>query len=189
MMEVLHTEATGERPSADVEEVLNYVAALRWGLDERARLPVSERLMREMHRRLMAGVCGRERSPGELHTTQNWVGAAGLTVETAHFVPPPPDELGRLLPDWEMFAHHRSPAMPVLLQNALLHYPFETLHRFSTATGGVGGSSSCSPNAVRTSACGHTEGSVRGIARARTETCLTPRHRPSRASEEPPVYR
>lgn len=98
LFDVLEVEATGEAPGPDVEEVLNYVAALEWGLAEDERLPLGVRLIREMHRRLL-GVRGRERTPGDFRTTQNWVGAGASTIKTARFVPPPPDALPDLLSD------------------------------------------------------------------------------------------
>lgn len=137
LFDVLDAEATGETPNADVEEVLNYVEALEWGLAEAQRLPLGTRLVREIHRRLLAGVRGRERTPGELRTTQNWVGGAGSTIESARFVPPPPAELPALLSDWERFAHEEL-ELPLLIQNALLHYQFETLHPFLDGNGRLG---------------------------------------------------
>jgi cell filamentation protein, protein adenylyltransferase len=127
----------GGAPSADVEEVLNYIAAFEWGLRELKRLPMSIRLIRGIHRHLLAGVRGRERRPGELRTTQNWVGAAGSTIETARFVPPPPAEVPSLLADWERYAHEQAET-PLLVQNALLHYQFETLHPFLDGNGRLG---------------------------------------------------
>jgi cell filamentation protein, protein adenylyltransferase len=137
LFDVLEFEATGDTPNADVEEVLNYIDALEWGLAQTGRLPLSVRLIREMHSRLLAGVRGRERMPGEFRTSQNWVGGAGSTIETARFVPPPPDELPALLADWERFAHE-DVDLPVLIQNALLHYQFETLHPFLDGNGRLG---------------------------------------------------
>jgi Fic family protein len=90
-----------------------------------------------MHQRLLAGVRGRERAPGEFRTTQNWVGERGSTIETARFVPPPPGELPALLADWERYAHETLDA-PLLVQNALLHYQFETLHPFLDGNGRIG---------------------------------------------------
>jgi len=124
-------------PNADVEEVLNYVDALEWGLGERNTLPLGVRLVREMHRRLLAGVRGRERTPGEFRTTQNRVGGGTSTIETARFVPPPPGELPALLADWERFAHD-DVELPLLIKNALLHYQFETLHPFLDGNGRLG---------------------------------------------------
>lgn len=137
MAEVFEADVAGDSPSADVEEVVNYAAAMRWGLERLGELPLSIRLLREMHRRLMDGVRGRELAPGELRTSQNWIGAPGSTVETARFVPPPPEELGQLLADWERFAHEE-PEMPLLVQTALLHSQFETLHPFLDGNGRLG---------------------------------------------------
>lgn len=137
LTDVFELGATGEAPNPDVEEVLNYIDALEWGLAELANLPLSVRLIREMHRRLLAGVRCRERMPGEFRTTQNWVGAGNSTVATARFVPPPPQELGALLTDWERYAHEDADA-PLLIQNALLHYQFETLHPFLDGNGRLG---------------------------------------------------
>jgi len=137
LFEVLEVGATGEAPNADVEEVLNYIEALEWGLGQLERLPLGVRLLREMHRRLLAGVRGRERMPGAFRTSQNWVGAGGSTIETARFVPPPPQELPELLADWERFAHEELD-LPLLIQNALMHYQFETLHPFLDGNGRLG---------------------------------------------------
>ncbi len=137
MAEVFEADAAGEAPNADVEEVVNYVAAMRWGLERLDELPLSTRLLCEMHRRLMDGVRGRELAPGELRTSQNWIGAPGSTIETAQFVPPPPAELPALLADWERFAHEQA-ELPLLVQNALLHSQFETIHPFLDGNGRLG---------------------------------------------------
>jgi Fic family protein len=136
MADLFALEAGGGEPDADAEEVLGYVDALTWGLTQ-SELPLSIRLMREMHRRLMAGVRGQDRMPGELRTSQNWIGAPGSTIETAQFVPPPPDELPALLADWEAFAHEGG-ELPLLVQNALLHYQLETIHPFLDGNGRIG---------------------------------------------------
>jgi Fic family protein len=137
MAEVFEADAAGGPPNADVEEVVNYAAAMRWGLERLDDLPLSSRLLCEMHRQLMDGVRGRELAPGELRTSQNWIGAPGSTIETAQFVPPPPSELAQLLTDWERFAHEE-PEMPLLVQNALLHSQFETIHPFLDGNGRLG---------------------------------------------------
>jgi Fic family protein len=137
LADVFEVQASGEPPNADVEEVLNYIDALEWGLGQLGRLPLGVRLIRNMHRRLLSGVRGRERTPGKFRTTQNWVGESGSTVETALFVPPPPAELPALLADWERYAHE-TVEVPILLQNALLHYQFETLHPFLDGNGRIG---------------------------------------------------
>ena len=137
MAEVLEADAAAGPPNADVEEVVNYAEAMRWGLERLDRLPLSSRLLCEMHRRLMDGVRGRELAPGELRTSQNWIGPPGSTIETAQFVPPPPGELAQLLADWERFADEK-PEMPLLVQNALLHSQFETIHPFLDGNGRLG---------------------------------------------------
>jgi len=137
MADVFEVDASGERPNADVEEVLGYIDAMRWGLSQIDTMPLSARLMRDLHRRLMAGVRGRERAPGESRTTQNWIGSARSTIETAAFVPPPPTELAGLLTDWERFANEEA-EMPLLIQNALLHAQFETIHPFLDGNGRLG---------------------------------------------------
>lgn len=137
LADVFEADALGDTPNADVEEVLNYIDALEWGLGQLESVPLSVRLIKEMHARLLAGVRGRERMPGEFRASQNWVGGGGSTVETARFVPPPPGELAALLSDWERFAHE-DPDLPLLVQNALLHYQFETLHPFLDGNGRLG---------------------------------------------------
>ncbi len=138
LAQVFEVEATGASPNADVEEVLNYIEALEWALAAADALPLGVRLVCEIHRRLLAGVRGRERMPGELRRTQNWVGDGGSTIETTRYVPPPPDELPALLSDWERYAHDDSAETPLLVRHALLHYQFETLHPFLDGNGRVG---------------------------------------------------
>ncbi len=135
--EVLGSAGGGEIPNADVEEVVNYVEAMNWAISQAERLPLSVRLVREIHKRLMSGVRGRDLAPGELRRTQNWIGPPGSTVESAPFVPPPPEELADLLGDWERFAHEDG-EMPLLVQNALLHAQFETIHPFLDGNGRLG---------------------------------------------------
>ena len=134
---VLEAEAAGQEYAPDIEEVLNYVEATEQGLSRLEALPFSLRLVREMHATLLRGVRGREHQPGELRRTQNWIGPAGATIETASFVPPPPEALGPLLSDWERFVHENR-AIPVLVQNGLLHYQFETIHPFLDGNGRLG---------------------------------------------------
>lgn len=137
LLEVFDAEASGQPLGADVEEVVNYVVAMERGLQRLESLPLSTRLIREMHAVILAGVRGRERQPGELRTTQNWIGSAGATIEAAAFVPPPPAELGELLSDVERFIHE-DPRLPPLVQAALVHYQFETIHPFLDGNGRLG---------------------------------------------------
>lgn len=139
LLGVLEAEAeadeTGYAP--DIEEVLNYVAAMEQGLARLESLPFSLRLIRDMHAVLLSGVRGRERLPGEFRTSQNWIGPPGSTINTALFVPPPPDSLGTLLSDWERFVHENR-SISVLVQSGLLHYHFETIHPFLDGNGRMG---------------------------------------------------
>jgi Fic family protein len=137
LAEIFELGAAGDQPNADVEEVLAYVDALEWAVTEAPRLPLSNRMLLKIHRRLLHGVRGTERRPGEFRTTQNWIGRPGSTLATASFVPPPPGELGDALADWERFANER-PDMPLLVQNALLHSQFETIHPFLDGNGRLG---------------------------------------------------
>src|SRR5207248_5702461 len=113
----------------DVEEVINYVAAMNHGLARLAELPVSVRLIREIHERLLSGVRGSKLTPGELRRSQNWIGPGGCTLAEATFVPPPPDLLPDVLGDLERFLHQASP-MPLLIKIGLAHAQFETIHPF-----------------------------------------------------------
>ncbi|HEX2830809.1 MAG TPA: Fic family protein [Burkholderiales bacterium] len=122
---------------SDVDEVINYVRAMNHGLSRLAELPVSVRLIREIHAELMRGVRGGRLQPGELRTSQNWIGPAGSTLMAASFVPPPahavPDALGEL----EKFLHQDDP-LPPLIKIALAHVQFETIHPFLDGNGRVG---------------------------------------------------
>lgn len=136
MSEVLDAEATGAIGS-DVREVLNYIQAMERGLELIETLPLSRRLIEELHRVLLTGVRGAERSPGSVRKSPNWIGSADNTPATAVFVPPPAEEMERGLSDWERFVHERS-EIPPLVRCALLHYQFETLHPFLDGNGRIG---------------------------------------------------
>jgi Fic family protein len=137
LIDVFEAEAD-ERPlDADLEEVVNYLQAMAAGLARLATLPLSVRLIREMHAVVLDGVRGRDRQPGELRTSQNWIGRPGATLEEAAFVPPPPEVMGPLLDDWERFVHDGSD-LPPLVEAALLHYQFETIHPFLDGNGRLG---------------------------------------------------
>lgn len=121
----------------DVDEVLNYVRAMNHGLARLKELPVSVRLIREIHAELMRGVRGGRLQPGELRTSQNWIGPGGSTLATASFVPPPPHEVPQALGDLERFLHAEN-GMPPLVKIALAHVQFETIHPFLEGNGRVG---------------------------------------------------
>lgn len=134
----LYEAAQNEKPRvADVKEVRNYVLAMEHGLKLLDTLPISIRLIREMHKVLMNEVRGNQATPGELRRTQNWIGAPGSTPATATIVPPPVDEMNEALHQWENYLHSK-PAEPPLVQCALSHYQFEAIHPFLDGNGRVG---------------------------------------------------
>ncbi len=121
----------------DVDEVLNYVRAMNHGLSRLPELPVSVRLIREIHAQLLKGVRGGRLQPGELRTSQNWIGPAGCTLATASFVPPPHHEVPQALGELEHFLH-KTDTLPPLIKIALAHVQFETIHPFLDGNGRVG---------------------------------------------------
>lgn len=121
----------------DVDEVINYVNAMNYGLQRLAKLPVSVRLFGEIHTRLMQGVRGSRLTPGELRTSQNWIGPSGCTLNEATFVPPPPPEVPKALGDLESFLH-RDMSLPLLIKIGLAHAQFETIHPFLDGNGRIG---------------------------------------------------
>lgn len=128
-------DATAKRLPNDVEEVVNHVAAMNYGLARLTELPLSLRLIREIHERLMRGVRGQEKSPGEFRTSQNWIG--GSAPNNARFVPPPAYELPRLLGNVERFLHEPA-GLPPLVHAGVAHAQFETIHPFLDGNGRVG---------------------------------------------------
>lgn len=126
-----------ERMPRDVDEVINYVRAMRHGLERLPTLPVSVRLIREIHSELMQGVRGGKLQPGELRSSQNWIGPAGCTLLDASYVPPPHAEVPRLLGELENFLHCDD-GLPLLVKIALAHVQFETIHPFLDGNGRVG---------------------------------------------------
>lgn len=125
-----------ERAPDDLREVRNYVVALEEGVASLPKLPLSLRLVRDLHRTLMKDVRGNSANPGEFRRIQNWIGPPGATAATARFVPPPPNEIPACLDAWEKFLHARD--LPPLAQAALLHYQFEAVHPFIDGNGRVG---------------------------------------------------
>jgi Fic family protein len=126
-----------ESNDSDVHEVSNYVTALRYGMKRLDELPLSLRFLREVHEKLMTGVRGGDRNPGEFRHVQNWIGPPGSRIDTATYVPPPVQEMHGALDQFERYLHDRSP-MPVLLRAALVHYHFEAIHPFLDGNGRVG---------------------------------------------------
>ena len=120
----------------DVREVKNYIRALEHGISRLQDLPISTRLLREMHRILLEGVRGQNRAPGELRPVQNWIGGPG-PIEHAVYIPPPPQEVPRLMSELERYIHGESP-FPTLVDLALVHYQFEAIHPFLDGNGRIG---------------------------------------------------
>ncbi|MDR2143619.1 MAG: Fic family protein, partial [Treponema sp.] len=136
--DLLRYESNGQAgvPVGDVEEVSSYVAALNHGLKRvEEGFPLSLRLIRDIHKKLLANSRGRNKMPGEFRTSQNWIG--GTRPGNAHFVPPPPDKLSSLLSDLEKFMHAED-NLPPLIKSALIHQQFETIHPFLDGNGRTG---------------------------------------------------
>jgi Fic family protein len=128
--------AVVNRSPDDLREVGNYVAALDYGIKRLETLPLSLRLVREVHQKLMEGVRGDHATPGQFRRTQNWIGPAGCTLHNATYVPPSPDVLMDCLGAWEQFLHVQN--IPPLVGAGLLHYQFEAIHPFLDGNGRVG---------------------------------------------------
>ena len=120
----------------DLQEVQNYITALDFGLKRLSELPLSLRLIKEIHEQLMQGVRGSHATPGEFRKSQNWIGPPGCTLNTAKFVPPPVDQLMDCLGEFEKFLHDRQ--LPPLIHIALCHYQFEAIHPFLDGNGRIG---------------------------------------------------
>ncbi|MCC5788836.1 MAG: Fic family protein [Opitutales bacterium] len=121
----------------DVNEVINYVDAMNFGLARLPELPLSLRLIREIHQHLLRNVRGGTLTPGEFRRSQNWIGSGGCTLNEATFVPPPPEEVSEALGALENFLHHPGD-LPALVQIGLAHAQFETIHPFLDGNGRVG---------------------------------------------------
>jgi len=121
----------------DVREVFNYVLALEQTRERMKKLPLSLRLIREMHARLLQGVRGERLTPGEFRRSQNWIGPPGCTLNEATFVPPPVTEMQHALGDLETYLHADS-SFPPLIRLAMIHYQFEAIHPFLDGNGRIG---------------------------------------------------
>ncbi len=138
--ELFFFEAAPEevQDSADVREVSNYVTALEYGLSRLDEFPLSLRLIREIHERLMRGVRGDAARPGEFRTTQNWIAPPGATLMEATFVPPPVPDMEAALDAFEKYLHAENDQTPPLIRLACIHNQFEMIHPFADGNGRVG---------------------------------------------------
>ncbi len=136
--EILANEAgiSVDRDPDDLKEVQNYIKALDYGLKRLQDFPLSLRLIKEIHEKLMQGARGAHATPGEFRRTQNWIGIPGCTLNTAKYVPPTPEELMGCLSHFEKFLHDET--LPPLIHAALCHYQFEAIHPFLDGNGRIG---------------------------------------------------
>ena len=121
----------------DIGEISNYVSAMNWGLERLDDFPLSLRLIREIHQKLLQNTRGSHRNPGEFRTSQNWIGPAGCTLKDATFVPPSVPDMEKALGDLENYIYEDD-QMPALVKIALIHAQFETIHPFLDGNGRMG---------------------------------------------------
>lgn len=138
LSDVFQAEIDEDSTDADTDEVQRYLEATRLAYDLAKSLPITQRLILQVHETLMKGVRGEEKDPGQFRASPVWVGRAGATPDTATFVPPLPTHLPELLRDWETFVNDDGTSLPALLQAALMHYQFETIHPFLDGNGRIG---------------------------------------------------
>jgi hypothetical protein len=136
LIDVLQKDRKNEKIK-DTEEIVNYIKATNYAFKRLEELPLCMRLIKETHSILLSGVRGNEKSPGEFRKSQNWIGYAGCTLNTASFVPPAPGEMEKSLSDLEKYIHEDS-FIPNLIKIALIHYQFETIHPFLDGNGRMG---------------------------------------------------
>ena len=138
LSEVFAYEAGSRRaPDTDVAEVVNYVVALEYGIERLKSLPISFRLVNELHERLLAGVRGQDKGPGEFRRQQVWIGVPNSPIHESRFIPPPAEYLRDLFQDWERFVNEDTD-MPPLVRCALMHYQIEAIHPYPDGNGRIG---------------------------------------------------
>jgi Fic family protein len=130
-------DVKGQEIPKDVEEVVNYIRAMNYGLERLKEIPLCLRLIREIHAELVDGVRGSDRTPGEFRKSQNWIGETGCSLSNASFVPPPITQMNQALDNLEKFLHDTT-SFPVLILCGLAHAQFETIHPFLDGNGRIG---------------------------------------------------
>lgn len=138
LSDVFQAEVDADARNDDTAEVQRYLEATWQAYELAGTLPITQRLILRVHETLLTGVRGEENSPGEFRRSPVWVGRAGATPDNATFVPPLPQHLGDLLTDWERFVNDDGRSLPALVQAALMHYQFETIHPFLDGNGRIG---------------------------------------------------
>jgi Fic family protein len=138
LIDLLNFESGNQSATPDIDEVCNYVGALKYAREQLASargLPLSMRLLNETHRLLMRGVRGAGKAPGEVRRSQNWIG--GSRPGNAEFVPPPPNRLPKALQQLEKYIHGKDP-LPRLVRAGVVHVQFETIHPYLDGNGRIG---------------------------------------------------
>lgn len=126
-----------DNTNLNVSEVVNYIKATEYALERLQTLPLCNRLIKETHAILLEGVRGQEKSPGEFRYTQNWIGGQGSTIKNARYIPPNPEDMNNSMSDLEKYINSEDNLDP-LIQVALIHYQFETIHPFLDGNGRIG---------------------------------------------------
>ena len=127
-----------ENQNADIADVLNYIRATNYAIARMDELPLCNRLLKETHEILLSGIRGGEKSPGEFRRSQNWIGPAGGTIKNASFIPPSPEDMSSAMSELEKYINEYDDSLDILIQAALIHYQFETIHPFLDGNGRIG---------------------------------------------------
>lgn len=126
-----------ENKNRDIEEVVNYVRATMFAMEQTQSMPLCNRLFREIHKELMSGVRGKEKNPGEFRKSQNWIGPANCSLKDARYIPPNVEDMEKAMSDLEKYINEGDDYDP-LVRIALIHYQFETIHPFLDGNGRIG---------------------------------------------------
>ncbi len=126
-----------ENINADVGDVINYVKAAQFALEQLKTLPICNRLLKDTHALLLTGVRGQEKNPGEFRRSQNWIGPSGSTLKDARYIPPNVEDMENAMFELEKYINDSETYDP-LIEAALIHYQFETIHPFLDGNGRIG---------------------------------------------------